>query len=276
MAKVNMELGRELLRRHEQGSSYLSLAKEYELNNKTVSDWVKRAQEHRRRDQRQKMDDDLHTRYMLEHHRMMLAAARGVLSAFETSPVTFGEEFHTGPLINSNILNSLQDIQELLASRGINTVSVDKYSTTGADQTLLEVMVERLKAGLYRHVPELKSPTEAWEQSCREFISARKVLLEETTKALVNQHKTHDAVLQVAEQAVAIGIRRELGEQLEIDSKATELLLAWTQVGPRIEVEVRTSLQKIKKSVDDCQRMVADLTLQGGPTGRCDSCPRGS
>ena len=30
------------------------------------------------------------------------------------------------------------------------------------------------------------------------------------------------------------------------------LLLAWTQVGPRIEDVVRTSLQKIKKSVDDC------------------------
>ena len=116
----------------------------------------------------------------------------------------------------------------------------------------MEVMVERLKAGLYRHVPELKSPTEAWEQGCQEFIRARNGLLQETTKALVNQHKTHDAVLQVVEQAVAIGIRRELGEQLEIDSEATELLLAWTQVGPRIEVEVRTSLQKIKKSVDDC------------------------
>ena len=43
MAKVNMELGMELLHRHDQGSSYLSLAKEYGLNNKTVSDWVKRA-----------------------------------------------------------------------------------------------------------------------------------------------------------------------------------------------------------------------------------------
>ena len=274
MAKVNMELGMELLHRHEQGSSYLSLAKEYELNNKTVSDWVKRAQEHRRRDQRQKMDDDLHTRYMLEHHRMILAAARGVLSAFETSPVTFGEEFHTGPLINSNILNSLQDIQELLASRGINTVSVDKYSTTGADQTLLEVMVERLKAGLYRHVPQIKTATEAWEQSCREFIEARNGLRVETTKSLQIMRKTDDAALQVAVRVVDIGIRRQIGEQLEIDLGDAELLLAWQQVGPRIEGPVRTSLQKIKKSVDDCQRMVADLTLQGGPTGRCDSCPR--
>ena len=276
MAKVNMELGREFLRRHEQGSSYLSLAKEYDLNNKTVSDWVRRAQEHRRREHRQKMDDDLHTRYMLEHHQMILAAARGVLSAFETSPITFGEEFHAAPLINNHILDTLHDIQELLASRGINTVSVDKYSTTGADQTLLEVMVDRLKAGLYRHVPELKSATDAWEQNCREFIEARDGLLVATTKALQNQGKTRGVALRMAEQAVGIGIRRVLGESLEIDPNAAELLLAWQQVGPRIEDVVKTSLQKIKKSVDDCQRMVADLTLQGGPTGRCDSCPRHS
>ena len=94
------------------------------------------------------------------------------------------------------------------------------------------------------------------------------------TKVLRNQGKTHGVALQMAEQAVGIGMRQELGERLQIDLYSEESLLAWQQVGPRIEGNVRTALQKINKSVDDCRRMVADLTLQGGPTGRCDSCPR--
>jgi len=165
MPRVDIEIARKIIRLSNEGLSYTAIGKELHLNNKTVSLWVKKAKELEKARVMEVTGTDLNTRYTGEHHKMLLAAARGVYNAVSTPLPSVRENQEAGVLLEHQVLTGLQDLEGLLADRGVHVRPGEPGGTRDGDPELLETMAARLRKGLFQHIPELGEAVETWSSS---------------------------------------------------------------------------------------------------------------
>jgi len=274
MTKVNMELALELRRLHNLGSSFVDLGKQYGLNNKTVSDWVNKAEEFVKDQHWNEIGKDLDTRLMREHHQMLLAAALGVSRAVATPPQLVGPGQSADVLVDYHVLTGLQGLEEILAERGIDNMSGDMGSRRSDDMELLERMSAKLGSGLFHHLPELQAAKEQWSSDWQRFRDEKDKLVKETAGALVQRGRAADLAHQLASNAVGQALASEIGERVGEEPPDPELDFAVEQADSR-SVDARGALARVSASVAACRGMVEDIFLRGAPPGRCPSCPGG-
>ena len=108
MPRVDIENAQKILRLSNEGFSYTAIGKELHFNNKTVSLWVKKAKEAEKARVMEVTGTDLNTRYTGEHHKMLLAAARGVYKAVSAPRPPARENQEAGVLLEHQVLTGLK------------------------------------------------------------------------------------------------------------------------------------------------------------------------
>ena len=274
MPRATMEQGLEFFRLHRQGLSYETIGNRLGFNNKTVSAWVKRAEENTKTHRDQVTVTDLNTRYTGEHHQMVLAAARGIHRAV-CIPRPSGRQGQTAAvLLEYHVETGLQDLDELLISRGIHVRTGEPGGTRDGDLDLLETMADRLREGLFQHRPELGEAVQTWSSSWDDLRVRLSRATEEVAGALVQgRGAVGDAAHRTAVRAVEIVLAGYDGDRTDIGTTPDpDLDFAVLQVEPRMG-RTHEASDTVNKSAAVCREMIADLLLMGGPPGRCFSCP---
>ena len=274
MTKVNMELALDFRRLHNLGLSYIDIAEEYGLNNKTVSDWVKKAVEFDNDQHWNGIRKDLDARLMREHHQMLLAAALGVSRAVATPPLLVGPGQLADVLVDYHILTGLQGLEEILTARGIDNMSGEIGSPRSEDMELLERMADKLRSGLFEHLPELRAAKEQWSLDWQRFREQKEKLVTETAGALVQRGRGADLENELASNAVAQALASEFGQRVNEDLTDPDLDFAVGQADSR-SGDARSALARVRASVAACRGLVEDALLRGGLPGGCPSCPGG-
>ena len=72
MTKVDDEMALQFLRLSELGHTYVAIGKRFDVNHRTVSEWVRRGREFSRTRHWQQIGRDQDARYMDEHHQLLL------------------------------------------------------------------------------------------------------------------------------------------------------------------------------------------------------------
>ena len=271
MTKVNLEFAQELLRLHDLGHSFVDLAKTYSLDNKTVSSWVKKAEDSKKELHWADIAKDLDTQLQKEHHQMLLAAARGVLRAVETPPKSIGPSQSAEVLLKTQVLAELQKLEEILANRGINAVMGEPGFSGEDDWNLLEGMAAKLQVGLFQHLPELEEAKEKWASDWKRFRDEKDELVKSTARALVHMEWDAAAAEQSASDAVDMLLGGEMAGRDHEDPHDPALNSAVAQAKPRWDSAL-DALARVRTSVASCRWLVEDVLLRGGPPGRCNSC----
>ena len=274
MTKVPMEKAQEFLRLHKDGHSYVEIAKDNNLNNKTVSDRVRWAEDFNNAQHWNEIGKDLDTRHMQEHHQMLLAAARGVLTAVSTLPRLVGDSQLAQVLVETQVFTRLQNLEEILASRGINVISGEPGDSADGDWDLLRGMAVKLHEGLLQHLPELKTVEDRWASYWQQFRDEKDVMVEETATVLIKRVGTVEEANRLASEAVNIVLGDGNVNIVNEDQPVPELIFAVDQAEGRSE-NARKALVGLRASVTDCRTVVEEVVLRGGPPGRCHSCPGG-
>lgn len=276
MPRATMEQGLEFFHLHQQGLSYGTIGKSLGFNNKTVSAWVKKAQEHTRTQRDRVTATDLNTRYTGEHHQMLLGAARGIHRAVCVTPPSSGQGQTAAVLLEYHILMGLQDLDELLISRGVHVRPGEPGGTRDGDLDLLETMAGRLREGLSQHLPQLSAAVQMWSSSWDDLRVRLIRVTEEVAGTLVQSRRgVGDAAHRTAVSAVEIALAGDNGHRTDGTQSDPGLDFAVLQVELRMGPP-REGFGSVSKSAAVCREMIADLLLMGGPPGRCSSCPLGT
>ena len=276
MTKVDMQQGLEFLRLHNQGRSYKDIGETFGLNNKTVREWVKKAEGYIETQRSTDKGENLADRYMQEHHQMVLAAGRGVHRAVSTQPSPKGQGQEATVLLDHHVLTGLQDLGDLLASRGIHIRPGEPGGSWSGDLDILESMATRLRGGLFQHLPELGEAVQSWFSSWDDLRPRLIRLTEEVAGALVQSGRvTGDEARQIAVSAVEIALNSDTGDQTDGTLSDSDLDFAVQQAVPRMG-RTREAFDMTASSAAVCRGVIADLLLMGGPPGRCSSCPEGA
>ncbi len=279
MTKVDDEMALEFLRLSELGHTYVDIGKRFDVNHRTVSEWVRRGREFSRTRHWQQIGRDQDARYMDEHHQLLLATAHGIRRAVETPPSFSSEGQEAAVLVTHHVLAGLQDREELLARRGIRAGAEDSGAPAGNDDSFLEGIAIKLREGLLEHLPEFRTALGEWASNWQVFRDRRETLVRETAGALGQRPKTADVAHELARRAVTIALAREFGDDggVRVDGELADEELAWAvaQVEPRMD-GVRQARGRISAAAVTCLGMVEDLVLRGGPAGSCVSCPEGA
>ena len=276
MPRVDIENARKIIRLSNEGLSYTAIGKELHLNNKTVSLWVKKAKESERTRVVEVTGTDLNTRYTGEHHKMLLAAARGVYNAVSTPRPPVRENQEAGVLLEHQVLTGLQDLEGLLADRGVHVRPGEPGGTWDGDPELLETMAARLREGLFQHIPELGEVVKTWSSSRDELRVRQSAVVEQVAAVLSQRSQVEgDAAREIASQALERVLFEEAGGLTDGESPGEDLDFALRQVDSRMD-DVREPLGRVKASAADCKALVADLLLWGGAAGKCGACSRSS
>ena len=136
MPRVDIENAQKIIRLSNEGLSYTAIGKRLGYNNKTVSLWVKKAKEAEKARVMEVTGTDLNTRYTGEHHKMLLAAARGVYKAVSTPLPSVREGQEARVLLERQVLTGLQDLEGLLADRGLHVRPGEPGGTRDGDPEL--------------------------------------------------------------------------------------------------------------------------------------------
>ena len=272
MPRVDIEIARKIIRLSNEGLSYTAIGKELHLNNKTVSLWVKKAKESEKTRVMEVTGTDLNTRYTGEHHKMLLAAARGVYKAVSTPHPSVREGQEARVLLEQQVLTGLQDLEGLLADRGVHVRPGDPGGTEDCDPELLETMAARLREGLFQHIPELGEVVKTWSSSRDELRVRQSAVVEQVAAVLSQRSQVEgDAAREIASQALERVLFEEAGGLTDGESPGEDLDFALRQVDSRMD-DVREPLGRVKASAADCKALVADLLLWGGAAGKCGAC----
>jgi hypothetical protein len=272
MPRVAIEDAQKILRLSNQGLSYSAIGKRLGYNNKTVSLWVKKAKESEKTRVMEVTGTDLNTRYTGEHHKMLLAAARGVYKAVSTPLPSVREGQEAKVLLEHQVLTGLQDLKDLLADRGVHVRPGEPGGTGDRDPELLETMAARLREGLFQHLPDLGEAVETWSSSRDELRVRQSEVVEQVTAVLVQRRQLEEgAAREIASRALELVLSGRMSDLTDVESSDENLAFAVGQVEPRMD-RVREPIGRVTSSADDCKALVADLLLWGGASGKCDAC----
>ena len=279
MTKVDDEMAQEFLRLSDLGHTYVDIGKQFSVNHRTVSDWVKRARNFTQRRHWEEIVNALDTRYMDEHHQMLLATARGVLRAVDTPLPMVNQGQQAMVLMDYHVIANLRCREELLARRGISSGLEEIGASLNDDYDLLEGMAVKLREGLLQHVPGLRASVDLWASDWQAFRDQRVPLVQETAGALEQSGQTAEAAHELAGRAVGMVLTREVGDreagEINDDTIGDDLGFAVDQVTLRMD-PIRETQKNIRAAAATCRSLVEDLILRGGPPGRCPSCPEGA
>jgi len=275
MPRVDIEDARKIIRLSNEGLSYTAIGKELHFNNKTVSLWVKKAKELEKTRVMEVTGTDLNTRYTGEHHKMLLAAARGVYKAVSTPRPSVRENQEAGVLLEHQVLTGLQSLEGLLADRGVHVRPGEPGGTRDGDPELLETMAARLREGLFQHIPELGEAVETWSSSWDELRVKQSEVVEQVAAVLMQRRQVDgDAAREIASRALELVLSGRMSDLTDVESSDEDLAFAVRQVEPRMG-GVWEPLGRVTSSSADCKALVADLLLWGGAAGKCGACSAG-
>ena len=272
MPRVDIEDAQKILRLSNQGFSYKAIGEELHFNHKTVSLWVKKAKELEKTRVMEVTGTDLNTRYTGEHHKMLLAAARGVYKAVSTPRPSVRENQEAGVLLEHQVLTGLQSLEGLLADRGVHVRPGEPGGTRDGDPELLETMAARLREGLFQHIPELGEAVETWSSSWDELRVKQSEVVEQVAAVLMQRRQVDgDAAREIASRALELVLSGRMSDLTDVESSDEDLAFAVRQVDPRMG-GVWEPLGRVTSSSADCKALVADLLLWSGAGGKCDAC----
>ena len=98
MTKVDGEMAQEFLRLSDLGHSYIDIGNRFGVNHRTVSDWVKRTRGFTQKRHWEEILRGLDTKYMDEHHQLLLATGRGI---FGSTAKRWRLSFWNGCVVNA-------------------------------------------------------------------------------------------------------------------------------------------------------------------------------
>ena len=272
MPRVDIEDAQKILRLSNQGFSYKAIGEELHFNHKTVSLWVKKAKELEKTRVMEVTGTDLNTRYTGEHHKMLLAAARGVYKVVSTPRPSVRENQEAGVLLEHQVLTGLQSLEGLLADRGVHVRPGEPGGTREGDPELLETMAARLREGLFQHIPELGEAVETWSSSWDELRVKQSEVVEQVAAVLMQRRQVDgDAAREIASRALELVLSGRMSDLTDVESSDEDLAFAVRQVEPRMG-GVWEPLGRVTSSSADCKALVADLLLWSGAGGKCDAC----
>jgi len=272
MPRVDIEDAQKILRLSNQGFSYKAIGEELHFNHKTVSLWVKKAKELEKTRVMEVTGTDLNTRYTGEHHKMLLAAARGVYKAVSTPRPSVRENQEAGVLLEHQVLTGLQSLEGLLADRGVHVRPGEPGGTRDGDPELLETMAARLREGLFQHIPELGEAVETWSSSWDELRVKQSEVVEQVAAVLMQRRQVDgDAAREIASRALELVLSGRMSDLTDVESSDEGLAFAVRQVEARMD-SVWEPLGRVTSSSADCKALVADLLLWSGAGGKCDAC----
>ena len=275
MPRVDIENAQKIIRLNSEGLSYTAIGKRLGYNNKTVSLWVKKAKESEETRVMEVTGTDLNTRYTGEHHKMLLAAARGVYKAVSTPHPSVRENQEAGVLLEHQVLTGLQGLEGLLADRGVHVRPGEPGGTGDCDPELLESMAARLREGLFQHLPGLGEVVETWSSSWEELRVRQSEVMEQVAAVLMQRRQVEgDAAREIASRALELVLSGRMSDLTDEESSDEDLAFAVRQVEPRMD-SVWEPLGRVKASAADCKALVADLLLWGGAAGKCGACSVG-
>jgi len=275
MPRADLEIAREFLRLSDEGLSYNAIGQKLGFNNKTVSFWVRKAKASEKTRLIETTGTDLNTRYTSEHHRMILAAARGVLKAVSAPLSSALEGQETKVLLEHQILIMLQDMDDILSSRGINIRPGEPGDANDSGSDLLETMAASLRQGLFQHLPKLGDVIETWSYNRDELRVKRSETMAEVTSVLTQFRQVSDnAATDLASKAFELVLSGEVTVLIDEESYRDDLDFAVKQTDIRTD-GLRELLRRMNHSVADCKELVADLLLWGGAPGKCRTCSIG-
>ena len=119
MTKVDDEMALEFLRLSDLGHTYVDIGKRFDVNHRTVSEWVRRGREFSQTRHWQQIGRDQDARYMDEHHQLLLATAHGIRKAVETPPSNSDEGQQAAVLVIHHVLVGLFGQQPLQHRRDL-------------------------------------------------------------------------------------------------------------------------------------------------------------
>ena len=275
MPRVDIENAQKIIRLSNQGLSYTAIGKELHFNNKTVSLWVKKAKEAEKARVMEVTGTDLNTRYTGEHHKMLLAAARGVHKAVSTPLPSVRESQEAGVLLEHHVLTGLQGLEGLLADRGLHVRPGEPGGTRDGDPELLETMGARLREGLFEHLPEMGEAVKTWSSSWDELRVKQTEVVEQVAALLMQRRQVEgDAAREIASRALELVLSGGVSDLADEESSDESLSFAVRQIELRMD-DVREPLGRVTGSSADCKAQVADLLLWGGAAGKCCACAAG-
>ena len=204
---------------------------------------------------------------------MVLAAGRGVHRAVSTPLFPLGQGQEATVMLNHHVLTGLQDLGDLLDSRGVHIRPGEPGGSRSGDLDILESMATRLRGGLFQHMPELGEAVQSWIPIWDDLRPRLIRLTEEVAEALIQSGRvTGDEARQIAVSAVEIALNSDTGDQTDGTPSDSVLDFAVQQAVPRMG-RTREAFDMTASSAAVCRGGIADLLLMGAPPGRCSACP---
>lgn len=272
MTKVDMEKALDFLRLQELGRSYVDIAEENGLDDKTVAYWVVKAKDFIKNQHRHEIGEDLDTRNMQEHHQMLLVTALGISRAVATPPQIVGPGQLADILVSHYVLTGLEELKQFLDGQGTVARSNELGGMHSNDWYLRKRTAARLLNGLFQHIPELQGAVEQWASEWQRFQYEKDELVKEITGALVEDGRDSNVADHLASKAVRKALERKIGDWLEEDLPDPSLDFAVDQVKPNWDAAF-DALTRVQASVTTCRGFLEYVLLRGGPPGVCHLCP---
>lgn len=306
--KITEELANQWVHLRQKGHSFRSIARDYEVDPRTVQAWVQRDSEERGKQHWDAVSRQVDSKYLDEHYRLLLQTAVALLEAVCVDPVKVNEA-DPGRLLAIYTGGVLRRTEEIFKLRGLNPdVRASPYAPFENMENRAARMSRKLFDALMEHEPQLEKAIDDWkenwarfQQAQAELASAAKSLLEQmkVPKGIVDDVKSEVfrevmgvEFLGISKQRVsrinpqdggkAGLIRSSPGyeravcvaspDEINAAYKAYDKVLTQLSHQERLRPVVNThrGLQESARTVED---MVERIVLIGKTQGRCSLCP---
>lgn len=306
--KVTGELAANWVRRHQRGESFRSIGREHKVDPRTIQIWVQKLTQEKEKEHWEMVSRQVDSKYLDEHHRLLLRVAIALLNATHADPVVNHDSDAEHLLANSMTSVSRQTV-EILKGRGINLDPEwgDAMGSTRLRDEAVTRLSWKLLDALMQHEPQLEKAVNQWKGCWAGFQQAH-LKLAEMVRNLFKQRQMPDniaenlkwptvgealegelpggsscasrLVLLDGERAKIVrycpdferplcqGSREDMKAAKESYDKVLPQARHKERIGP--VVNAYNDLQRAVRRVED---LVDRLVLMGKPQGQCTLCP---
>jgi len=207
--KIDEQVIAQCIHLHKQGESYISIGHKCGIDPRTAKSWIQKADKEKEEAHWEAVSQQVDSKYLDEHYRLLLKIAAAVLEAVDSDPIVTDPELAVPVFFNTCIRSATQRANKLLVERGLELASKGKIEWHTADR-----LGRRLLDALMEHEPQLKTAVESWKIDWTKFQKTRFELME----AAKNLFKNADLDDEVAE-GIKTNIVNELLQNKLLDEE---------------------------------------------------------
>ena len=313
MKNLTEEMVGEFVRLRRQGQSFRAIARQFNVDARTVKARIDKASQHDKREHWETVAQQLDARYLNEHYQMLLSVAGRMLKAVSTEPMFAQADTDAHKLLKAITEAALDDSLDLMSARGVDLEA--RRSTSSRDeigQSAKRRLSGKLFDSLMEHEPDIESAVTEWKRCWATFQKQRSGLSEQaiglfrefrgtrvtdevaavlapTVSKFVIMHKLHShgqPELEVEKgegQMASLVVKNVLTEEPVYKGPMEQvagLHEVFRHVCEQLAHEERLrpledSYRNLTGSVGEIEGLVDAMVLVGRPGGRCRLCPGG-